>query len=373
MTRPRQSTSVSCRGPGDALDAIPWMLGFAPTESLVLLCLHGPRSRFGPVIRFDLPAPAEESVVVAEALELLLQRTDCDHALLVAYTDEGSADPLAPLPRQGLLLEARAAFEAADIGVRDAVLARHGRWWSLLCDDPLCCAPEGTPIVRESPSAVELAYRSAGAIPPSSSRASLAETLCRRPDEAVTRELARLDALAGPESDPGLRPDALVAQLHEILAHDAARRAASVHAPLEPAMTALLIFLVQDVAVRDAATEAPPDDELSAAVSLWREVYTACPDARRPQVGALLAVLAWQGGCTALATCACESVLAIDPAHNLARLTATLIANGIRPDPTRPDRPGSRPRTATSRRTARRTNERPVQRNSLRCDWKHPD
>ena len=345
-------TRVRCGGPGDALDAIPWMLGFAPTESLVMLCLNGPRSQFGPVLRFDLPDPAVGPVLVAEALALLLERTTCREALLVVYTDQGSADPLSPLPRQELLLEARRQFGAVKVGIRDAVVARHGRWWSLLCDDPLCCPPEGTPIEHDVPSAVQLAYLSTGAFPPMPSRGAITESLRQRPSDALMAELERLAGAA-----PGLGTDTLMTQLRDVVEHANGRRARLGAGSLEPATIALLIFLVQHIPVRDEATEIPCDDELAEAVGLWQEVYVSCPDAYRPDVGGILAALAWEAGAGALATCACESVLEIDADHRLTLLITSLLANGIRPDP-RDTRSQTEARARAAQRAARRAARR---------------
>ncbi|MEJ7745020.1 MAG: DUF4192 family protein [Nocardioidaceae bacterium] len=38
---------------------IPYLLGFTPTDSIVLVALQGPRRRFGPCLRMDLAPPAE--------------------------------------------------------------------------------------------------------------------------------------------------------------------------------------------------------------------------------------------------------------------------------------------------------------------------
>ncbi len=51
----RTSLPVSkMRGPGDVAVMIPYLLGFQPLESLVLVALEGARKRFGPVLRVDL-------------------------------------------------------------------------------------------------------------------------------------------------------------------------------------------------------------------------------------------------------------------------------------------------------------------------------
>lgn len=48
------AAAVKVDGQAGALGAAAALLGFHPTDSLVLLCLSGPRRRIGPVIRIDL-------------------------------------------------------------------------------------------------------------------------------------------------------------------------------------------------------------------------------------------------------------------------------------------------------------------------------
>lgn len=38
---------VTLRGPADLADALPYLMGFHPTDSVVLVGLHGGRGRFG--------------------------------------------------------------------------------------------------------------------------------------------------------------------------------------------------------------------------------------------------------------------------------------------------------------------------------------
>src|SRR3954453_6232412 len=41
------------KSPADAVAMIPYVLGFEPHESVVVVSLRGPRRRFGPIIRGD--------------------------------------------------------------------------------------------------------------------------------------------------------------------------------------------------------------------------------------------------------------------------------------------------------------------------------
>ena len=63
-----EQVQVSLRSPGDLADALPYLLGFHPDDSLVLVALHGEHGRFGGRMRVALPADAEMWPAVAEQL-----------------------------------------------------------------------------------------------------------------------------------------------------------------------------------------------------------------------------------------------------------------------------------------------------------------
>jgi len=85
-----QTAAVKVNGQDGALGAAAALLGFNPTDSVVLMCLSGPRRRIGPVIRVDLdrgqiPAGAAEQLAAhaarhAEAV-LVMTFTDPDAAI----------------------------------------------------------------------------------------------------------------------------------------------------------------------------------------------------------------------------------------------------------------------------------------------------
>src|SRR4051794_37421367 len=129
--------------PDDVFAAIPYLLGFHPQKSLVVLGLSGPRSRLGVSMRLDLePAPPHElSSIVVNAL-----RRDGDREAIVVLLDP-SEQPHGR-PGENLFRELRSALRRADIVLRDAYRVSNGRWWSYLCRDRSCCPSEGTPIRR---------------------------------------------------------------------------------------------------------------------------------------------------------------------------------------------------------------------------------
>ena len=118
-------TRIRLGGPSDILAVLPYQLGFHPRESLVVVSLHG--TRMGLVQRIDLPPP-EHTAAAVEAMLPPLRRDAPDGVLLLGFErSEGDCLPL-------VAAMAHACHEAG-VGVRDRLVIRDGRWFSLHCAD----------------------------------------------------------------------------------------------------------------------------------------------------------------------------------------------------------------------------------------------
>lgn len=156
MTRtvdPAASPPVArLRGPAELAAALPQLCGFVPTESLVVVALHGDRSRVGLTLRVDLPAPAHEPAVVADVVARV-QAAGPRAAVAIVCTEAGDAGGVA---RRTLVELLRRRLRAAGIAADDALLVRAGRWRSYVCDSPQCCPPGGTPLSAAAGSGLAL-------------------------------------------------------------------------------------------------------------------------------------------------------------------------------------------------------------------------
>ena len=84
---------VKLRSPADIIDAVPYLVGFEPHDSLVVLSLRGPRSRLGLTARIDLPE-AKHATVCARNFVGYLKRDGAARALIVLYPpSDGIAHP----------------------------------------------------------------------------------------------------------------------------------------------------------------------------------------------------------------------------------------------------------------------------------------
>src|SRR5919202_4523730 len=145
---------VSLSDSADIAAALPYLVGFHPHESLVLVSLGGPTgNRVGLTVRADLPArSAPARVAPARARSTA---TEAPAGVVVAVVSEAPdereslpdvGDALPGLPHRDVVHDAVVALAGLDIPVRDVLLVRGGRWWSYDCPEP-CCAPgAGAPL-----------------------------------------------------------------------------------------------------------------------------------------------------------------------------------------------------------------------------------
>jgi len=304
-----ENRSVRITGPGAVVAAVPSLCGFVPQESLVAICLQGPRRRIGLTLRVDLPAVRDDVVGVAE-LAARLEHEQPAAVVLVVCTDAAG-----DRPHQELLDRLCDALD--DVHVLDRLLLRSGRWRSYDCDDLTCCPADGQPVPEPAAALVaEAAYGGRAVLP---DRAALAASFAppawlaarvaeQQLDEAMEQWLLSV-------ADQGLdaaRRDAVAA----------VRDALAFEVRAEPAEAASLVAGLQDVVVRDeVATLALDDTEalLSLLLALARQSVAPYD----VPVCTLVALVAWVRGDGALANVALDRALAGDPAYSMALLLRT--------------------------------------------------
>lgn len=143
-------TPLKLNGPADLISAVPFLLGFTPEHSLVVVGLRG--GELECTFRVDLPGSVDHLDHLPSLTEQVTVN-NCDGAVLIGY---GDAELV-------LSCVERAGFEFAMAGVQilDTLRIDQGRWYSLNCQQA-CCPPEGLPIPADTTVATELAL--AGAV-----------------------------------------------------------------------------------------------------------------------------------------------------------------------------------------------------------------
>ncbi|MEU0962164.1 DUF4192 domain-containing protein [Micromonospora aurantiaca] len=368
---------LSVRSPADMVAAVPYLLGFHPADSVVVVAVRGRRVVFA--ARGDLPAPGVDPGPAARHLAQVVARQDADAATVVGY---------GPAARVTGVVDAIGdALTAAGLVVLDALRVTEGRWFSYLCVEPSCCPPEGTPY-DPAASQVSAAAVFAGqvALPDRAALAAQVSPLdgpvrlaMRR---ATGRARLRLAALTGRPSTPsagspagGLPADSSRAGAEPPVPADGAGPEGESSVPvggpgsggksqvpaggagsggepravrtagtaavraafrrqrrgerLDDDEVAWLTVLLTHVAVRDHAwsrTDGRDED-----ISLWTDVLRRAEPDLIAAPGCLLAFAAWRSGHGALAAVALERVLSAHPGYSLAVLLDEALRRGVAP------------------------------------------
>ncbi len=308
-TRQQPRTTLTARTPEDVLALVPVVLGFEPTESLVLLTF-GAATPFH--ARVDLPDPGDDDQLEEVAATLLaparLHRVR--QVLLVGYSEHDR-------PAERTLRHVRRAFRKAGVAVIDALRTDGRRWYAV---PPRAGVPDhGVPYDLAGHRFAAQAVLDGRVV--RGSRAEVAATVAtdREGVAGVVAALAALTGEAAPALEEGLWARELVV-----------RRTRERSSPTD-AEVARLLRGVLDVRVRDAAWSPLSRETALDHVDLWADVVRRAPDPLVPAPAALLAFAAWQAGDGALAWCAVDRAHEVDPAYSLAGLVAELLTQAVPP------------------------------------------
>jgi hypothetical protein len=302
------------RGPGDVAVMIPYLLGFQPVESLVLVSLEESRKRFGPLLRVDLVDPEEGRREQARRVVSVMSANAAGLVLVAAFSeDPGRADPMVDRVLDGLA--------GQGIAVEEAFRADGRRWWSYLCHNPLCCSPDGTRYDASAARVAAEAVLAGMAFAPD--RDALRSHLAPdRPEvrHEVARSVTRLgaDHVIGRSKDPGTIETAVRAGL-------------AAPTNLTSAETAWLALAVQTPDGAARAMAIAERDTAAEHYELWRTVAVRVHDDLLAPVACLAGFAAWLEGRGVLASHAVERALEVAPGHPLALLVAGLLDHAVNP------------------------------------------
>lgn len=301
MTTPQMPTrTFVARAAVDVLAVVPVVLGFEPEDCVVMLTF-GSEHQFH--ARLDLPPPGATDDEVAATSALLVEpavRHGVPRVLLVVYSHDAAA---ARRTARSLL----DAFGAAGIEVLDTIRADGSRHWPAI--GPGGGTPydvSAHPVRAQAVLDGQVTHRS---------RDDLAASL--DPDPVRCEEVARALVHA-----PALGADEISALLDDCLA--------SGREP-GPVELAGLVQALVDPAVRDVAWLAMTRADAPLHVELWSQVVRSTPREQVPGAAAVLGFAAWLSGSGALAWCAVDRCLAVDPAHVLGGYVAQLLERAVPP------------------------------------------
>ncbi|MEU9382761.1 DUF4192 domain-containing protein [Streptomyces sp. NPDC048279] len=359
LGRPAHDTQITLRTPAELADALPYLLGYRPENSMVLVALHdrGGRGRFGGRARLGIPAHTDdwESAArqLAQGLMTGSERRGSRPEQMVAYVcqepapGETGRDVMRRLAPLAQLL--RTECGRLDVPVIEALCVSEGRFWSYCCPADECCPPEGAPMGLPGTSVLAAAATYAGIQVRGTLRELRARLQPRESGAALEQETA-LDR-AGSAMVPRILHDASRADVADetlALAEQLMSRYAAaipvfgIHqadlrddALITHSEAALLILGLQDRTTRDRAAAWMEGDEAGPALRLWRALARRCVGAYGEHAAAPLTLagwVAWSTGDDLEAREALAMALGADPEYLFARLLHQACNEGLDPE-----------------------------------------
>ncbi|MFF9914633.1 DUF4192 domain-containing protein [Streptomyces sp. NPDC013457] len=371
-----ETQQITLRGPAELADALPFMLGFHPSDSVVLVALHGELGRFGGRVRLGIPRSSKEWASTAEQLAECLvdgcarRGTRPDGIVVFLCQDPAPGETgrhvmerLRPFSQR-----LRTACGALDIPVYEALCISDGLYFSYCCPDTRCCPPDGTPMALTGTSVMAASAAYAG-IQVRGSLRDMEARLKPRPswpgEEQQRKALNEGSILIVPkifDGPPGVgRTEVREATLK--LARDVLTRLgitsdgadATVSTPVTSSgrrdgtaeqdaaddasigadEAAALILGLQDRDTRDQAAEWMEGREGAAALRLWRALARRCVAPFDEHAAAPLTLagwVAWSTGDEPAARAALGLALDADPDYVFARLLHQACNEGLDPE-----------------------------------------
>ncbi|MFB6849948.1 DUF4192 family protein [Streptomyces sp. NPDC056373] len=350
---------VTLRTPAELADALPYLLGYRPEDSIVLVALHDSngRGRFGGRARLGIPASPDDWPSAARQLshglvtgsERRRGRPESMVAFLCQEPGKGETGRQVMERLRPLAQRLRVECGSLDVVVVEALCISEGRYWSYCCDNEACCSSEGAPMGLPGTSVLAAAATYAG-IQVRGTLRELRARLLPWENAAALEQEAALDT-ASMALVPKILDDAgratvadetlelagrildrfaeaqpvsgmLLADLRddELLGHDEAAR---------------LILGLQDRATRDRAAAWMEGDEAARALRLWRTLARRCVGPYSEHAAAPLTLagwVAWSAGDELEAREALAMALGADPDYLFARLLHQACNEGLDPE-----------------------------------------
>ncbi|WP_169789874.1 DUF4192 domain-containing protein [Actinoplanes subtropicus] len=301
-------TITACSS-AEAVAVAPYLLGFHPNDSLVVLGMIGHAVDFA--VRYDLPAEVSDFTEAAE----VIARQGADRVILIGYGPPWRVTPM--------VLEVGRALRVADVPIEDVLRVADGRWWSYLGGPA-----GGTPFAPGL--AAQAVYQGMVALPDRMALVAKVSPVEGRQREemreATGRARARATDLVASDVEAARGGQWMRRAGRQAVRE--AERAARAGRPLSPDEIAWLGVLLAKSVVLDYAIDRSGPEEWR--MRLWTEVVRKVQPELSPAPACLLAYAAWQAGEGSLARVAVDRALLEEPTHRLAGVLDRLLSAGIR-------------------------------------------
>ena len=304
--------------PHDLLAAIPFLIGYHPENSLVMVALKA--DAVGMAMRVDMPTD-----IAPESYDLLAShfvREGAEGAFIVAYVNEGT-DP------EPVLINTSAALMRVGIAIKESLIVCEGRYRSMLCYDSECCPATGNPVPDIDSSQIALEHVIAGHPMPYASVAGLVQSIAALPSsfaDSWQSEVRQFWIESDSENLEELQQDGATAVVDLAGEYQLGRGSE------DRELVARVIGRCSDIQVRDFALGSHDEESADGYWQMWRDLLLIAPRGFVAPIASIFAALAYERGEGALAHKALDRALVDDERYSLALLLRRVFTAGWPPE-----------------------------------------
>ena len=310
-------TATELTSPHDLLAAVPFMVGYHPKDSLVVMALRD--AKVSMAMRVDFP-DSESIASVSATVAGHLARELADEAIIVGYLpiDVTESDPLEIV---------RSIIALQGISVKECIVVRGGRFRSNLCADLECCPPEGNLIPEILSSRVTAEQVAAGNPLPYLDLDEMKRSISALP---IDKELVQL--IQGIEEIDYAGDDVTAHQRDGANAINEMAIAFSKDQKIEDkSVVALVLVRLLDLQVRDYAMGMTTEETSDQLWDMWRYLLRLAPQGYVAPVAVIFATMSYERGDGALAQRALDRAMEDAPGYQMAKLLRRTFAAGWPP------------------------------------------
>lgn len=291
----------------DLITAVPFLIGFHPTNSLVLIAVKD--GAIGLAMRIDLPSHIDSDEIDLLAHHFI--RDQAQAALLVAYMPQERSDG------DSLLISLGAGLIRNGIEIQESLLITGGRYRSIICRDGTCCPAAGKALPAIEDSAIAAEHVVAGIPMPYGDISELIDSIAADSQSLSKEWISDVSGYLVDEDSPEIGPlrrDGVEAML---LLLDEFRIG---RGPTDQRLVARVIGRMSDVQVRDYAMGVHQEDNYDLFFAMWRELLRLSPVGSVAPIACIVAAMAYENGDGALAQRALDRAISDNASYPLAAL-----------------------------------------------------
>jgi hypothetical protein len=302
----------------DLITAVPFLIGFHPTNSLVLIAVKD--GAIGLAMRIDLPSHIDSDEIDLLAHHFI--RDQAQAALLVAYMPQERSDG------DSILISLGAGLIRNGIEIQESLLITGGRYRSIICRDGMCCPAAGKALPAIEDSAIAAEHVVAGIPMPYGDISELIDSIAADSQSLSKEWISDVSGYLVDEDSPEIGPlrrDGVEAML---LLLDEFRIG---RGPTDQSLVARVIGRMSDVQVRDYAMGVHQEDNYDLYFAMWRELLRLSPVGSVAPIACIVAAMAYENGDGALAQRALDRAISDNASYPLAALLRRVFNAGWPP------------------------------------------